>query len=135
MAIFSALGRYTNLGLLLMRAGLGVMMIAHGYPKLIGGPERWSKVGKAMEYIGVDAYPAFWGFMAGVSESLGGVLLILGLAFRPACLFLLCTMIMAAVNHFGKGDELLKASHAIELAFVFLGLFFLGPGRYSVDRK
>jgi len=135
MAIFSRLGRYTDFGLLIMRAGLGIMMIAHGYPKLTGGPERWTKLGGALSNIGIDQYPAFWGLMAGISEGLGGLLLILGLAFRPACVFLLFTMIVAATSHFYRGDDLLGASHAIELAFVFFGLLFTGPGRYSVDKK
>ena len=135
MAIFSRLGRYTNFGLLVLRIGLGAMMIVHGYPKLIGGPEKWTKIGAAIGNIGVHAYPTFWGFMAAIAEGLGGLLLILGLAFRPACLLLLFTMIVAAINHFTKGDTLATASHAVELGFVFFGLFFIGPGRYSLDKS
>ena len=135
MAIFSGLGKYTNLGLLLMRAGVGAMMIVHGYPKLIGGPEKWAKLGASMANLNVHVYPTFWGFMAGATEALGGLLLILGLAFRPASFLLLFTMVVAAISHFAKGDDLLKASHAIELGFVFLGFFFIGPGRYSVDKS
>jgi putative oxidoreductase len=135
MAIFSRLGKYTNIGLLLMRVGLGAMMIAHGYPKLMGGPEMWTKIGGAMHNMGITVYPTFWGLMAGLTESIGGLLLILGLAFRPACLFLLFTMCVAATKHYYNGDSLLTASHAIELGFVFLGLFFIGPGRYSVDKS
>lgn len=135
MAIFSGLGKYTNLGLLLMRAGVGAMMIVHGYPKLIGGPEKWTKLGASMANLNVHVYPTFWGFMAGAAEALGGLLLILGLAFRPASFLLLFTMVVAAVSHFAKGDDLLRSSHAIELAFVFLGFFFIGPGRYSIDKS
>lgn len=135
MAIFSGLGRYTDAGLLLMRVGLGAMMIVHGYPKLVGGPEKWAKVGRAMENLNIDAYPTFWGFMAAAAEAFGGLLLMIGLAFRPAALLLLFTMVVAAMSHFAKGDDLLRSSHAIELGFVFLGLFFVGPGRYSIDKR
>lgn len=135
MAILGILGRYSNLGLLLMRIGLGAMMILHGYPKLIGGPEKWTKIGASMQNLNVHVYPTFWGFMAGASEAIGGLLLILGLAFRPASFLLLCTMIVASVSHFAKGDDIMRASHAIELGFVFLGFFFIGPGRYSVDKS
>lgn len=135
MAIFSRLGKYTNFGLLLMRVGLGTMMIMHGYPKLAGGPEMWEKIGGAAANIGIHSYPVFWGFMSGTAEGLGGLLLILGLAFRPACLFLLFNMVVASINHLTKGDSILMASHAIELGCVFLGLFFIGPGRYSVDKS
>lgn len=135
MAIFSRLGRYTNFGLLLMRTGIGLMMVVHGYPKLTGGPDKWAKIGGAMSNLGIEAYPVFWGFMAGTTETLGGVLLILGLAFRPACLFLLFNMVVASMSHFSRGDELSGAAHAIELACVFLGLLFIGPGRYSIDKS
>jgi putative oxidoreductase len=135
MAIFGILGRYSNVGLLLMRIGVGAMMIVHGYPKLIGGPEKWTKLGASMGNLNIHAYPTFWGFMAAAAEGIGGLLLILGLAFRPASFLLLFTMVVAAVNHFAKGDDLLKASHAIELAFVFLGFLFIGPGKYSVDKS
>lgn len=134
MAIFSRLNKYTSFGLLLMRLGLGAMMVVHGYPKLAGGPEKWTAIGSAMEHLGVVAYPVFWGFMAGAAETFGGILLILGLAFRPACILLLFTMIVAATKHLANGDSLGAASHAIELAFVFFGLLFVGPGKYSVDK-
>jgi len=35
--------------------------------------------------------------------------------------------------HLQKGDPFSGYSHALELAIVFLSLFFTGPGRYSVD--
>jgi len=134
MALLSGLSKYSNLGLLIMRLGLGVMMVLHGYPKLLGGPEKWTKIGGAMANLGMNAYPTFWGFMAGATEALGGVLLILGLAFRPACLLLTFTMFVAALSHFHRGDDIMGASHAIELGFAFVGLLFVGPGKYSVDK-
>ena len=39
MAIFQTLGKYKDFGLLIMRVGLGVMMIVHGFPKMMGGVE------------------------------------------------------------------------------------------------
>lgn len=135
MALFTKLGNYKSTALLIMRLGLGVMMILHGYPKLAGGPGTWAKLGNAMGNLGVSAFPAFWGFMGGLSETLGGLFLILGLFFRPSCIFLLFTMIVAAMSHFAGGDGIMDASHAIELAFVFAGLFILGPGKYSVDKN
>ena len=135
MAILSALGKYSNFGLLVMRLGLGAMMVMHGYPKLIGGPEKWAKVGGAISNIGIHAYPVFWGFMAAATEGLGGLLLALGLFFRPTCLLLTFTMTIATLSHFHRGDDLIGASHAIELGFAFLGLLFVGPGKYSVDKN
>lgn len=135
MAILDNLGKYRNTGLLLLRIGLGAMFIIHGFPKLAGGPSGWTGLGGNMKVIGIDFLPIFWGFMAAATETFGGFLLIVGLFFRPALILLIFTMIIAALVHFGKGDGLGGASHAIELGIVFFGLIFIGPGKYSVDKK
>jgi len=135
MAILDNLGKYRNTGLLLLRIGLGVMFIIHGFPKLAGGPDGWTGLGGSMKVIGINFLPLFWGFMAAATETFGGFLLIVGLFFRPALILLIFTMIIAALVHFGKGDGLGGASHAIELGIVFFGLIFIGPGKYSVDKK
>jgi putative oxidoreductase len=135
MAIFGSLGKYRNSGLLIIRLGLGAMFILHGYPKLLGGPDSWTSIGGAMQNIGIKFFPIFWGLMAALTETLGGFLLIIGLAFRPACLLLFFTMGIATLMHFSKGDDINVASHAIEAGIVFLGLMFIGPGKYSVDKK
>lgn len=134
MAILSKLGNYKSTGLLLMRLGVGAMMVLHGYPKLLGGPEKWTKLGGNMKHFGITAYPEIWGFMGSASECIGGALLVLGFLFRPSAFLLLCTMIVAAVTHLKGGDTIMDASHAIELGFVFLGMFILGPGKYSIDK-
>ncbi len=123
-----------NFGLLLMRIGIGIMFILHGYPKLIGGPERWEKLGNAMKYIGIEWMPVLWGFMAGLTETLGGVLLILGIMFRPVTFLMIFVMVVAVLKHLGQGDGIMGASHAIELGIVFLSLFFIGPGNYRLKR-
>ncbi|WP_316802493.1 DoxX family protein [Pedobacter nototheniae] len=135
MAIFDSLGKYRNTGLLLTRLGLGVMFIIHGFPKIAGGVHGWEGLGGSMKLIGVDFLPVFWGFMAAATETFGGFLLIVGLFFRPACLLLIFTMAIATLVHFAKGDGIGGASHAIELGIVFIGLTFIGPGKYSVDKR
>lgn len=123
-----------DLGLLVMRLGLGIFMMVHGAPKMMGGVEKWTKIGGAMENIGITFLPAFWGFMAAFAEFIGGLCLILG-AFMPISLALLAsTMLIAASMHLRK-DGLSDASHALELLFVFIGLFFTGAGKYSLDAK
>ena len=128
------LGAYKNVGLLIMRLGLGVCFILHGYPKIASGPGTWEKLGGAMATVGVSFAPAFWGFMAALTESAGGILLCLGFYFRPAVLFLAITMLVALNMHVAGGDPFRTYSHALELAIVFLGLLFVGPGRFSIDR-
>lgn len=133
--VLSFLGKYRDFGLLVLRLGIGVMYLFHGGPKLLGGPEKWEKVGSAMSFVGIKAIPEFWGFMAGFSEFFGGICLILGIFFRPACILLTITMAVAASMHLGKGEGLSAASHAIENGIVFVSMLFIGPGKYSIDRK
>jgi putative oxidoreductase len=88
-----------------------------------------------MGHVGVTVYPVAWGLAAACAEFFGGILLILGLLFRPATFLLLVVMTMATLHHWMAGDEFKVMLHPIELACVFLGLFFVGPGRYSIDGK
>ncbi|MEZ5277644.1 MAG: DoxX family protein [Opitutaceae bacterium] len=127
--------RFTDFGILLLRITLGSMMAWHGFPKFIGGVPLWTEIGGAMSGIGVDIYPVFFGFCAAITEFFGGIALVTGLFTRVVALFLAFTMAVAAVMHFNSGDGLQGASHAIELGAVFLSLIFIGPGRYSVDRR
>jgi len=135
MAILGGLGNYKNFGLLVIRVGLGIMFIFHGYPKLGGGPKLWEELGSSTKYIGIHFWPLVWGLLCAVVETFGGFLLILGLAFRPVCLLLLINLLVATAMLFGKGEGLDGAAHAIEDAVVFAGLIFVGPGRISVDKK
>lgn len=134
MAIFSRLGHYSSTGILIMRIALGALMITHGYNKLMGGPEKWEKLGGAIGNFGIHAYPTFWGFMAAFSESICALFIILGLWFRPACILLTITMIVAASVHIKKGDPLGDMELALIYAFTFCGLMFIGPGKLSVDK-
>ena len=135
MAVFDRLGKHKDFGLLIVRIGLGIMFIYHGAPKLAGGPEQWAKIGGAMKVVGIQFAPALWGFLAAAVETFGGLLLIIGLAFRPVCILLVINLIVAALTHFAKSDGLFGAAHAIEDGIMFLGLIFIGPGLYSIDKK
>ncbi len=132
--VWQRLDRYTDMALLIMRIGIGLMFaVVHGGPKLFDGPERWARVGAAMQYVGIDFAPTFWGFMAACAEFFGGLLFLLGLFTRPAAVFLFITMFVASAMHLGRGDGWGRASHAVESMFWFLGFIFASPGKYSLD--
>ena len=133
--ILTFLNKHQHIGLLILRIGFGCMFLYHGLPKLFGGPEKWEKVGAAMGAFGITFIPAFWGFMAAISESLGGICLILGFFLRPACILLTITMLVAASGHLSRGEGLGGAAHAIKAGIVFLSLILIGPGKYSLDEK
>jgi len=124
-------GTLVNVGLLVIRVGIGIMFIMHGWPKISGGPDSWAQLGQTIGTVGIHFGYPFWGFMAAFAEFVGGIALILGLFTRFFSLLMLITMVVAAAMHLRKGDGVAVASHAIEMAVVFLGLLFTGAGAYS----
>ena len=134
--ILTSWDKYRNVGLLVLRVGLGGMMAwAHGWGKITAGPEKWEALGGAIGALGVPVFlPTFWGFMAAFAEFVGAILLAMGLFFRPAAAMLLFTMIVAAAMHATNGDDFgAKTSRPIELGIVFLAMLLTGPGKWSVD--
>jgi len=130
--LWNQLSRYTDLGLLVLRIGFGLgMLIFHGWGKLIGGPEVWTSVGSAMGTFGISFGHTFFGFLAAFAESVGAVLVIIGLFYRPAIAMLGFTMLVATLtlSITGSGDP----SHAFKNLFICGGKFLVGPGKYSLD--
>lgn len=130
--MLSSLDRYRDAGLLILRLGIGLSVaLLHGWPKISGGPELWAEHGQTVEIIGIEFLPAFWGFMSAFAEFGCGLLVVLGLLFRPALVLLILNMAMAATMHIVTGQG--SPWHALEFATVWLALFLTGPGRYSLD--
>lgn len=76
--------------------------------------------------------------MAAVTEFVGGILLILGFFHRIAALLLTFTMATAVMFHISAGDPFMAAgqpnvAYALEMGIIFLGMFFIGARKWSVD--
>jgi putative oxidoreductase len=123
-----------DVGLLVVRAGIGLMFVfRHGLPKLMRGVSLWTGLGGAFNrLIGISFAPEFWGFAATISEFGGGLCLIAGIFFRPACAFMLFTMIIAVAANLRGGEGFDGASHALELGIVLLAVFLTGPGKFTL---
>jgi len=126
--------KHVDWGLLCIRVGVGIMFIRFGVPKLIAGPERWEELGGAMATFGITFAPVFWGFMAAFSEAFGGLALAAGVLFRPFCVLLLATMIVAVSMLVGNDAGFMKYAHALNMAIVFFGLLLSGPGWYNLGK-
>lgn len=128
-----------DLGIFLLRVGFGFsMLVFHGYGKLVGGPERWTEVGRLLQTLGIDFYPVFWGFMAAFAEFFCSAFIIAGIFFIPATFFLSVNMIVAILFHLYLPEESPSAgwqgaSHAIEYLFAYVALMITGPGRYKIN--
>jgi putative oxidoreductase len=118
-----------DLGLLILRIGIGFMFILHGWPKLFGGMAKWEKLGAKMSLLGLDFAPAFWGLCASLAEILGGLFIALGILFKPSSLLLAFTMLIATLYHLDAGDGIMGSSHAIESMILFVSLYFIGAGK------
>jgi putative oxidoreductase len=123
-----------DLGILILRIGVGLSFIlVHGLPKITGGPEFWTRLGGAMGNLGITFAPNFWGLMSAFAEFGGGILILLGLFTRPAAAFMAFNMFVATLSHFVRLDPWGRVITPIELGSVFLGLIFIGAGKYSLD--
>jgi putative oxidoreductase len=129
------LSQYRDIGLLILRVGLGISMVFHGLPKLQGGLAAWEKLGHAVTHLGVNFFPAFWGFSSAMVETLGGVLLVLGFCFRPTTILLTFNFIVATLLLYKSNAAFENWSHPAELLVVFFSLIFIGAGKYSIDRS
>ena len=123
------LSSFQPFGLLILRVTLGLIFLTHGYPKL-------TRSATAMQGMFVQhGLPAQLVYVAGVLETFGGVLLILGLFARPAALLLAIEMGVAIVKvHSGHG---IMALHEYEFPLALgtscLALATIGAGTLSAD--
>lgn len=124
------LGRYAPHALALLRIIAALLFIQHGTMKLFGFPVTGSGGGAA----GLSALM----LLAALIETIGGLLLLFGFLTRPAAFILSGEMAVAYfMAHAPRGFFPLAngGDLAILFCFVFLYLFFAGPGAWSVDGK
>lgn len=129
------LAKYRETGLLLMRLGLGVLFIILTGPVLLGGPARWGNFGSAIKNLGLQTNFQFWGFLGALMGCVGGTLMIFGLFFRPGVLLVLIITIVHLLGVLDGTGSYRAHLAAIELALMLVGLLFVGPGKYSVDKN
>ncbi|MFE5859226.1 DoxX family membrane protein [Streptomyces virginiae] len=123
-------------GLLLLRLVLGLTMAAHGAQKLFGwfGGGGISGTG---QFFTASGYPAgdAMAVLAGLTETLGGLGLALGLLTPLAGAAIVGTLINAIAVH---GADSFFAPKGIEYELLLTAgaaaLALTGPGRYAVDR-
>ncbi|GIU81715.1 MAG: DoxX family protein [Acidobacteria bacterium] len=116
-----------NLGLTLLRIFAGIGLISHGYTKLPPSEQFVQLVGN----IGFPM-PQFFAWAAALSESAGGVLLILGFLTRIAGFFVAFTMATALIG-VHLNDPFQKQELALLYFFIALCFLLFGASSWSVD--
>jgi putative oxidoreductase len=125
-----------DLSLLVIRAGLGVVFIAHGYNHIFGGG-KIAGTGRWFESLGMRP-GILHAWLASLTEVGAGVLLLLGLATPLACAGVVGTMVVALVtNHLKNGFFIFRPGEGYEyvltLVLMAVGLAGTGAGGWSVD--
>jgi putative oxidoreductase len=117
------------LALLLLRCGLALVFVFHGYPKFFG---KTAVFVSAFERLGL---PGSFVYVAGAIEVFGGLMLALGLYTRMAALLLLLDMAAAMWKY--NFNEGVYAVQEYELPLVLglaaLSLATTGAGPFSLD--
>jgi putative oxidoreductase len=126
-----------NIGLLVMRVVIGLVLGGHGVQKLFGwfGGHGLAKTGQAFGAVGYRPGMLF-ALVAGATEAGGGLLLALGLLTPLAAAAIIGTMLNAALSaHVKKGFWLANGGYEYTLALgaAAAGLGFTGAGAYSLD--
>ena len=124
-----------DLGKLVLRLALGVLVLLHGVAKLRGG------VDPIAGMLAAHGLPGFLAYGALVGEVLGPLMLIAGFYARIGAALIAINMLFAvALAHMGQLGMLNEqGGWALELQAMFLftaiALALMGPGRFSVNGK
>jgi len=129
-----AVGKSEDLGKLLLRLSVGVVLLFHGYSKIQTGVE-WLK-----GMLGQVGLPGFVAYGVYLGEIVGPLMVILGFRTRIGALLMVINMVMAVfLAHRNQIFSIKEAGGgwAIELdALILLGalaVFFLGGGKFAVQ--
>ncbi|MEV6772173.1 DoxX family protein [Nocardia sp. NPDC051030] len=126
----------SDLGLLVLRMAVGLTMAAHGAQKLFGWFSGGGLDGTAA-FFTMSGYPAgkTMAVIAGLTETLGGLALTVGLLTPLAAAALVGTLLNALAVKWGHGFFAPKGvEYELLLTFASATLALTGPGRLAADR-
>jgi putative oxidoreductase len=124
-----------DLGLLLLRLMIGIVMAFYGYQKLIHF-DQTAEFFKDVHFLGMTGKVPL--VLTIFAEFFCSLLLIIGLFSRLSLIPLLICMgyiivVMDKMEVYKSGDNGVEFQHAFVYFITYLGLFFTGPGKYSID--
>jgi putative oxidoreductase len=125
-----------NFGLLVLRCGLGAVMLAHGYNHVWGGG-KIAGTGRWFASMGMRN-GTLQAWLASVTELAAGVSLVLGLLTPLGAAGVIGVMVVAfVINHRGNGFFIFRPGEGWEyvmtLALVGVAIGAIGPGEWSLD--
>lgn len=133
---------FSDWGLVILRLALGITFIIHGWPKLNpNGPMKGpAGVAGFFKQLGIPL-PLFFAWVVALWETVGAVLLILGLGTRILAIGFAIDMLVAiwlAKRRMMKAAFMDQKVQGWEFEFALLAqalaLLFTGAGRIALDR-
>jgi putative oxidoreductase len=127
----------TDLALLILRVGSGLIFIPHGYPKMTGGggDEKGghAHLTQSLAQLGLP-FPYAFAALVGAIEFFGGLLLILGLQTQWAAIALAFVMLVATGRVLVQRGFVGNADFPFSLLVATLALALLGGGTVSLEQ-
>ena len=125
-----------DLGLLILRVGVGLVITGHGLQKLLGWWDGPGFRGWIANIRKMGMWPAeFWAVASMASEVVGGLLLAAGLLTPLATAAMVGPMTVVVLQKWPKGFWNVKGGYEYPLVLLIaaIGLAATGPGSLSLD--
>lgn len=124
------LDRLQPIGLLALRLILGVVMIGHGYGKVFHGG-----LTRHLHFVAGLGLPGWLGYCSSFAEFFGGILVIIGLFTRCACLAILIDMAVAIWKVHWKNGMFGRGGYELPLTLLTIAfaLILFGAGPIAID--
>ncbi|HYC31477.1 MAG TPA: DoxX family protein [Gemmatimonadales bacterium] len=129
--VLEATSRFAPAAHGVLRIGAGLLFMQHGLQKLFGMFGGMGDDGGTVELMSQMG-------LAGVLETFGGLLIVIGLLTRPVALVLMLEMLAAyTIAHLPRGGAPIENGGELALLYALLWAFFAtnGPGPFSVDQR
>jgi len=118
-----------QIGATILRISVGIMMLNHGYPKLLfllsGGGDAW------LDPIGLGGMGSL--LLSTFAEFICSAALILGLFTRFAALMLIINF-WIIIFIYGAGNFWIDKELSTLYLICYISIFFSGAGSYSIDQ-
>lgn len=118
---------------LLLRIAFGFRLIYGTFDNIID----WDRMLEFKAFLATHGFPfpLFCAVLSVYLQFLAGISWIIGYQVKWTSLLMIVNFIIALVGvHLSHGDTYLNMAPAIHLLVVAVFLYFVGPGRYAIDK-